>query len=271
MTKPADRDSSPVAMALPLQGKTVLITRPPEQAEEFAQLLRQRGANVVFIPTIQIRAPKSWQECDRAIEELQAYDGFVFTSANAVQAFFSRLNARAKDPDKKEFKGKPFYAVGEKTGEALTAEGMRPTFFPNVNGGKQLAEAISQLPLRGKRFLFPHGNLASDELPAILRLNGVAVDGVTVYDTVGPSAEDADLIREELEREGIDIVTFFSPSSVTNLLSLVPLSLISSKIIAVIGVSTETAARGAGLTVHIVAPNPASATMADAIAQYFKE
>jgi uroporphyrinogen-III synthase len=259
------------ATALPLHGKTILITRPKDQAEEFARLLIERGASVLFIPTIQITEPRSWQNCDRAIENIQEYDGFIFTSANGVQGFFRRLSLRTVDSARKELGKKHFYVVGEKTGDALVAEGMKPIFLAGVASGNEMAEALLRLPLPGKTYLFPQGNLAGEELGEMLRSNGVRVDEITVYETVAPQGADAQSIHGKLENESINILTFFSPSSVKNLLTLVPPALVTSKTIAVIGTSTEAAARDAGLSVHIVPARPTSRDMVDAIVQYYKE
>jgi uroporphyrinogen-III synthase len=271
VTNPKEAIGRAPATALPLHGKTILITRPKDQAEEFARLLIERGASVLFIPTIQITEPRSWQNCDRAIENIQEYDGFIFTSANAVQGFFRRLSVRASNSDRKDLGRKDFYVVGEKTGNALVAEGMKPILLAGVTSGNEMAEALLRLPLHGKTYLFPQGNLAGEDLGAMLQSNGVRVDEITVYETVAPRDADAGSIRETLERESIDIVTFFSPSSVKNFLTLVPTALVSTKVIAVIGTSTEGAAKEAGLHVHIVPARPTSTDVVDAIVQYFKE
>jgi uroporphyrinogen-III synthase len=260
-----------VTAALPLQRKTILVTRPKDQADEFAQLVIAGGANVVFIPTIEIASPESWKTCDTEIDHIGTFDAFIFTSANAVQAFFGRLLLQGSDSAGKVLGKKDFYVVGTKTGEALVAEGIAPIFLPGVTNGRQLAEALLRLPLRGKRFLFPQGNLANEELTTLLRSNGVDIIEITVYDTIVPRDADPKSIREKFENDLIDIVSFFSPSSVKNLITLVPSELVSSRIIAVIGTSTEAAAREAGLPVHIIAPRPTSADLAEAIVRYHRQ
>ena len=271
MTNPKDKPGSVVATELPLHGKTILVTRPKDQAEEFAHLLNEQGAKVVFIPTIQIISPESWKACDTAIDDIGTFDAFIFTSANAVQAFFGRLLLQGSDSAGKVLGKKDFYVVGTKTGEALVAEGITPISFPGVTSGKQLAEALLRLPLRGKRFLFPQGNLANEALTEMLRSNGTDIIEIMVYDTIVPRDADPKSIREKFEKDPIDVVAFFSPSSVKNLITLVPSELVSSRIVAVIGTSTEAAAREAGLPVHIIAPRPTSADMVEAIVRYHRQ
>jgi uroporphyrinogen-III synthase len=271
LTNPKEKPGSAVATELPLHGKTILVTRPKDQAEEFAQLLSEQGAKVVFIPTIQIMSPESWESCDTAIDQIHVYDAFIFTSANAVQTFFRRLLPRGSDSARKDLGNKVCYVVGSKTGEALLGEGITPSALPGVANGRQLADALLRSQIRGKRFLFPHGNLATEKLVEILQSNGASVDEVTVYNTVTPTDADAQMIRATIEKESFDVVSFFSPSSVKNFLALVPPALVSSKTIAAIGTSTATAIRELGLPVHILPLRPTSKDMVNAMVQYFKE
>jgi uroporphyrinogen-III synthase len=268
---PKAKGGMTVATAMPLQGKTVLITRTKDQAEEFARLLTDRGANVVFIPTIRIASPESWEQFNNSTRIIDNYDGIIFTSSNAVRAFFQALKDRGNESVRKNLSDMVFYVVGAKTGETLVAEGFTPTLLSDVSSGRQMVKALARTEILGKRFLFPHGNLTSEDLAETLRSKGARVDEVIVYDTVALPDEDARLIRQKLREDSIDIVSFFSPSSVRNLLAAVPLELVSSKIIAVIGTSTEAAAKEAGLPVHVVPTRPTSTDLVDAIIRHIKE
>ncbi len=253
----------------PLQGKTIVVTRPKDQGEEFAQILKSLGARVVFIPTIQITPPSSWDQCDAVIDTIHTYDGFIVTSVNAVRFFFRRLDERRGRTFRAALKNKAFYAVGSKTGEALSGEGMMPTVFSEVYDSRSLAEAVVKLPLRGKRLLFPKGNLADGEVSAELRTHGATVDEVVVYDTVAPRDKDAKFIRDSLVQETIDVITFFSPSSVRNLLTSVEREILASCVFAAIGSTTAEAFGEFGFKAGIVAPKPSAADLAQAIAQYY--
>ncbi|HEY6953137.1 MAG TPA: uroporphyrinogen-III synthase [Bacteroidota bacterium] len=258
------------ATSFPLRGKTVLITRPREQAGEFSQLLRDRGATTVFVPTIEIVPPRSWQPCDDAIDAIRTYDGVIFTSANAVRLLFGRMRERNLASCLEHARTMTIYVVGSKTGDALVAEGLKPTHMIDVQNSRQLAEALLRAPIRGKRLLFPKGNLASGEPAELLRSAGAAVDEVTVYDTVAPRDADASAIGEILRNDAIGIVTFFSPSSVKYLVSIVPREFLLSKTIAVIGTTTAAAVKEAALPVHVLPEHPTSADLVDAIVQYYQ-
>jgi uroporphyrinogen III methyltransferase/synthase len=254
----------------PLLGKMVVVTRPKEQAEEFARLLRGRGASVLFIPTIEIAPPGSWDRCDDAIDSIGKYDGLIFTSANAVRSFFRHVDVRNRSARKRLQPG-ICYAVGPKTGEALLAEGITPTTYPGIESGRDLGEAMTLSSVEGKHFLFLKGNLAGDEITELLRNAKSQVDEVIVYETIAPRDADAQSIREQLQDGSIDVIAFFSPSSVKNLVQLVPRNLVASRVIAVIGSSTLAAVKEAGLEAQIVAGRPTSSDLVEAIVQYYKE
>ncbi len=68
----------------PLFGKNVVVTRAREQASDFADRLRELGANIVEFPTIECVAPDSWDELDDAIETIASFNWVIFTSTNGV-------------------------------------------------------------------------------------------------------------------------------------------------------------------------------------------
>ena len=79
----------------------ILITRPREQAIEFAELLRTIGAEPVFLPTIKISPIADTTILDRCLSRLHCYDWLILTSANAVEVVFERLAALGiKSPPK---------------------------------------------------------------------------------------------------------------------------------------------------------------------------
>src|SRR4026207_1589229 len=81
-------------MADPLAGKTVVVTRAASQAGELVSELEHYGAQVIICPTIEIAEPENYERLDEAIDHLYGYDWLIFTSANAIEFFLRRLNAR---------------------------------------------------------------------------------------------------------------------------------------------------------------------------------
>lgn len=254
----------------PLKGKTVLVTRPRNRAVEVVRLLEESGAKVILFPTIEIAPPEDWRACDEAIENLATFDGVVFTSANAVSFFLDRLNT--KFPRSFEsLKRIELYAVGEKTSRTLKQHGLIPVHFSEVSDSKTLASALAERGVDGKRFLFPKGNIAGEELPTLLGADGASVDEIVVYATHQPFGSGAEEVRKLLSESGIDVITFFSPSSVESFVQMIPISQVVSCSIAVIGKTTAEAARKVSLQVDILAAQPTAADLVASILKFYEQ
>ena len=248
----------------PLLGKKVLVTRTEEQAAEFIKLLEQLGASIILYPTIQIVPPQSWEECDRAIANIKNYDAIVLTSLNAAENFFERVRL-SNNGTTKLISEKTVYAVGEKTRSAVEKYNIPVAAMPAVYDAKHLAITLARTDVKGKRFLFPKGNLAGNVVAFALQEHGAVVDEVIVYETVEPSHTDAESVRQKLRTNEIDVVTFFSPSSISNFLATIPAELLDNTTIAVIGHTTAAAAKNVSLPVHIVAEHATSANLVASI------
>lgn len=83
--------------ARPLFGKRILVTRSYEQASDLIDPLEVRGAEAVPAPLIRIAPPEDGEPLDRAVAQVARYDWIVFSSPNAVHAFFDRLLRGARD------------------------------------------------------------------------------------------------------------------------------------------------------------------------------
>lgn len=251
-----------------LKGKTVLITRPADQTEGFVQAIESLGGNAVLFPTIEITSPASWEACNAAIQNIEQYNALVFTSANAVRKFFERVKL-VGNTFKEELNRKTIYTIGERTKRAVESEGHPMQIGPEVATAEALAAMIAKSDIRGRRFLFPRGNLGRDVLPKSLRAAGAIVDEVIVYHTIKPAHQEIDRIEQLFLKKEIDIITFFSPSSIRNFLEMISLEELNGVPVAVIGPVTADAAKSSGLRVDIVAPRSNEESLAQAIAEYF--
>lgn len=187
----------------PLKGRRILVTRP-QGADELARRLRNWGASVVHVPLIRIAPPRSWAPLDAAVRRLDRYDWVLFTSANAVRAFFGRLRGR-KVPRR-------VGAVGPATAAAIRTAGGRVLRVAREHRAVALAAALR--PLRGRHILLPQADIARQELRRVLVRRGARVDAVTAYRTLtAPGA------RRRLGRAagGLDVVAFASSSAVESL------------------------------------------------------
>lgn len=244
-----------------LNEKTIVVTRPRNQSDKFGDLLEACGARVIFFPTIEIGPPESWNACDAAISDIMSYDLVVWTSANAVRMFCSRviqLGGSAADMD-----GIRMIAVGRATLEPLLAFGWTAEIFDDVRESEDL---IRHLNVESRRVLFPHGDKAVDRLPELLRQRHNHVTDVIVYRTQRALLPNAGELRDKIAKA--DAVTFFSPSSFESFLDFHRPDV--HTILAAIGPTTARRIREAGYPCAIVSEKPDVESMVRALERYFE-
>jgi uroporphyrinogen III methyltransferase/synthase len=253
-----------------LNGIAVLVTRAAGQAEEFVRLIEERGGTAVVAPTIEILPPADWGPCDRAIDNLASYDGALFTSINGAEHFLGRLSER--NVEVMALKAKRLFAVGEKTGQTLSKLGLPAAALPERFTAADLARVLEREDVRGKAFLFPRGNLASDLLVEHLTLLGATVEAVTVYETRPPRPDDAERLRALVAERKVAILSFTSPSTFTNFAALFSPEEMSDwagrVAIAAIGPATARAVEERGLRVDILPALSTIEAMVEAMADY---
>ncbi|OPY91456.1 MAG: Uroporphyrinogen-III C-methyltransferase [Syntrophaceae bacterium PtaU1.Bin231] len=253
---------------LPLFGKGIVVTRPEDQAEGLRALLAAQGARVIFFPTIRVEPPAGWGPVDDAIGRIGAYGWIVFTSANGVDFFLKRLKEKGRDL--RDLKNIRIATIGPATAAKLRALGLRVDLVPERYLSEGVVEAFAALDMAGKCVLLPRAEEARDVIPEGLRRMGAAVDVVTVYRTVSSDRDPAEILGPL--REGrIDVLTFTSPSTLTNFLRLMgnDFALPAGVKIACIGPITAAAVRKAGLPVDIVEERYTVEGLVEAIVRHF--
>lgn len=232
----------------PLEGRTIVVTRPEEQAPDLAGPLRERGARVLIHPTIEIVPPDDPDPLRRAAREAASYDWIVFTSVNGVKAFAEALAAEGLPTPRS-----PGYcAIGPATGAALEEMGARTDVVPDEFVAEAVVEALDdETDLAAKRVLLPRAAVAREALPDGLRARGAEVDVVEAYRTVPAEAASGDL-RRRLDAGEIDLVTFTASSTVRNFHRSVGPDLGDARV-AAIGPITAGTARELGYDVAVVA------------------
>jgi uroporphyrinogen III methyltransferase/synthase len=254
----------------PLFGRRILITRPEEQAGDFASILAGFGARCEVFPTIQIVPPEAWEGLDRAIDNLSSYDWILFTSVNGVKYFFERLTHAGKDA--RSLGGIKIGVIGPKTQEALSVKGIKADLIPDIYWTEGLAGALREYPMKGKRILLPRPKIASNDLFKMLHDFDVIVDEVEAYLTQRPKFS-RDRLMGLFQNGGIDLITVTSPSAVNNFMEICKESNISEEIsgipVACIGPVTAQRATEQGLTVAIVPQEYTIDALAEAIVNYY--
>lgn len=246
----------------PLFGKRVLVTRAREQASAMADLLRDRGAEPVVVPTIAIHPPSDPAPLEAALRRLVGgdYDWAIFTSANGVERTWEALGRAGADA--RAFGRSRLAAIGPATARALAGHGLVADVVAKEFRGEGLAEALrAAAPVAGSaasrpRALLARAARARDALPAALREAGWEVEVAAAYETRAPAPDAVGALVRAIEGRGVDAVVFTSSSTVDNLCDLLgPAAgrLLSAVRVASIGPVTTGAAVARGLRVDVTA------------------
>ncbi|MDP6647587.1 MAG: uroporphyrinogen-III C-methyltransferase [Dehalococcoidales bacterium] len=254
----------------PLSGKRVLVTRARQQTSTLSQLLADRGAQPIELPAITFQDIDDNQEFDHAIINIGNYHWLVFTSANGVDAFFKRLHNLKLDT--RALKNIKIGTIGPTTTRSLEKQGIIPDYLPEIHTSLGILDGLRNQPQwhRGQRFLLPHADIADNELAEGLRQMGAEVKEVDAYRTV-PTTEAIAYAKEMLLADKIDVITFTSSSTVSNLVAAFrgEKFKINRAKIACIGSKTAATADGAGLKVNIIAREATIPSLVTAIEEYF--
>jgi uroporphyrinogen-III synthase len=115
--------------ALPLQGRTIAVTRAEQQLGEARRLFEQAGAQVLDLPALVIGPPDEWGPLDDALAELDDFHWLVVSSANGVEAVEQRLQRLGSSLVRRPA-GLKIAAVGRKTATRLEELGAPADFVP---------------------------------------------------------------------------------------------------------------------------------------------
>jgi uroporphyrinogen III methyltransferase/synthase len=259
----------------PLFGRRIVVTRSREQAGELIDMLEERGAEAIPAPTISIAPPEDLPALEDAVSNASTFDWIVFTSANGVDSYMSRLTAGA---DVRELKGVRICAVGPSTASRLLRYGIRADLMPSEYRAEAVLDALRTLgPLRGKRVLLPRADIARDVLADELRQAGADVTDVVAYRTTlaqTDGAEGRDIYRMLLDGQ-IDAVTFTSASTVRNFAQIhgqeQAADLLSGTVVAAIGPVTAEAAQQLGIKTTVQPGRYTIPDLVDALVEYFRQ
>jgi uroporphyrinogen-III synthase len=235
---------------LPLAGVRVLVGRARHQAGALSGKLRKLGANVIEIPFIEIRKPRSFKPLDSALGHLDTYDWLILTSVNGVDAMWERLGKL-----KLNFKTLPgqqivreereftravedtkmnaalaaegsnstrlcIAAIGPATRKAIERRGVKVDVVPKEYIAESVVQSLRRR-VRGKRILLVRAKVARDVIPNELRRAGAHVDVAEAYETVVPQSSRVRLraaLDNPLRRP--HVATFTSSSTVRNFVAL---------------------------------------------------
>lgn len=237
----------------PLSRIRVLVGRARHQAGALSKELRKLGADVIEIPFIEIRKPKSFKPLDDALKSLGKYDWLILTSVNGVEAMWGRLEKLRRGQN--DLKHLRIAAIGPATKKAIEQRGARVDVVPKEYVAESVVRSLKN-KVKGKRVLLVRAKVARDVIPRELRKAGAQVDVVEAYETVAPQASLVRL-RAALKnpKKRPHVVTFTSSSTVKNFVELLGKNRtdLAGIRMASIGPVTSSTLRELGLPVDIAA------------------
>lgn len=261
---------------LPLFGKRVLVTRAREQAGSASVMLRERGADPVVVPTIEIHPPSDPSAMIDAVQSMtERYDWVVVTSANGVDRLWAEMKRQGRDA--RSFGRAKIAAIGPGTALALARCGITADVIAKAHHQEGLAAevlaAMGEIEPGGRpRVLIARAEVARDVLPDTLRGAGCEVDVVAVYKTRSPHRPMLEALSALLEGGEIDVVTFTSSSTVEHLcdaLEARAAELLAKTCVASIGPITTETAQKRGIRVDVVATDHTIPGLVAALEKHF--
>ncbi len=203
-----------MTVSMPLNNRTVVITRAQEQQSEARQLFETLGARVLDLPALVIGPPDQWGPLDEALADLDNFHWLVFSSSNGVRFVEQRLQkiglTLACRP-----KSLKIAAVGRKTATSLQNIEVIPDFVPPNFVADSLIEHFP-VSAWGLRMLFPRVQSGGRTIlaEAFGKAGGRVVE-VAAYESCCPEQMPADTTQALINLE-VDAITFTSAKTATN-------------------------------------------------------
>ena len=253
----------------PLFGKKIIVTRTREQASKLVEKLEELGAMCYEIPTIKIEALVN-DKIYQTIEKLPSYDWIIFTSENGVKVFFKILWEKGRDV--RVLGNSKIAVIGSSTKAFLEKMGIRADLIPEKEFTQEgLVSAFSRIDIKDKNVLIPRAKEAREFLPQKLKEIGAKVDVLPVYET--KTCEESKERLKNILKEGVDIVTFTSSSTVKNFFRLIEETekdSLKNIVFASIGPITSVTLKEFGFEPHIEAKEYTIEGLVNAIENFFK-
>lgn len=203
----------------PLFGKTVIVTRTRDQASDLSNQLRERGARVLEVPSIELK-PADPTLVESALGDMHRFDWIIFTSPNGVR--FTRERMLASGRDARAFGSAKIATIGEATTQAVQRElFLSVALSPARSVAEALGDAFAERnEIKGRRFLLLRADIARPLLRERLQEGGAAeVRDVPIYETHPVTALPPEVLDAMAAGE-VDWLTFTSSSTARNFYAL---------------------------------------------------
>ncbi|MEQ8231901.1 MAG: uroporphyrinogen-III synthase [Gammaproteobacteria bacterium] len=208
----------------PLDGISVLVTRPADQTEALAREIESRGGTAIRAPMIVITGLADDTAARRVVGSLATSDIAIFVSRNAVEFGLGLLERAGV-----ALAAQPVFAVGLGTAAELGRRGVHGAVAPASefsSEGLLKLDGLAESRIKGKRVVIFRGVGGREHLAKTLERRGAEVVYCECYERRKPdvalgaelkrnsikvpdiglatSVEALDNLAEKIEDEGID-------------------------------------------------------------------
>ncbi|HSM24926.1 MAG TPA: uroporphyrinogen-III synthase [Anaerolineaceae bacterium] len=233
-----------------LLGKGVLVTRPVNQAEKFAEQLIKEGAKPILFPTTKIVPdPIGQNQLLNCLGKINQYDWIIFTSQNAVVFFWEEWEKIDLSFDK--LKAIKIAAVGPVTKQKLNDLGLTVTAMPDIYIGEEIVNTLGGV--YNQHILIPRAEGARSALVEALNQAGAIVNQIILYKSITNSLDEKTWNNLE---NNVHYVTFTSASTVHGFFDLLgdqALQYLKRRLVACIGPITAQTLLDYGISAQITA------------------
>jgi uroporphyrinogen-III synthase len=252
-----------------LEGYSILVTRPEEQAGPLIAEIERRGGQVVFAPMIVIRPRRDDARAVDLIRRLPAFHSVIFISKNAADFGLQMMREEGLTLDHCRV-----YAVGVGTAGRLRELGVTEVVTPH---GEFTSEGLLKLPglssheIDGKTVLIVRGAGGRELLAQTLAHRGATVEYCEVYERTLPEEPLSTVLAAcDLGVPDVGIIT--SPEALTNLAEKIDqenLDLLYDVPLLVVGSRTAQAVERLGFTTPpVVVDNPGDQSIVEALERW---
>lgn len=201
----------------PLFGKNIVVTRSRTQSSALVEQISDLGGNPIEIPTIKIKKIEENHQLEVEINKLKEYTYIVFSSKNAVEIFFDKLNEMGYDS--RALYNTKICAVGAETAKYLKCKGINADIVPKKYIAEGLYEELKDIIQEDDKILIPRAKNARDFLVKKLSEKCFVKEVITYESVIDYSKKEEAL--NIIENENVDYITFASSSTVKNFMTLI--------------------------------------------------
>jgi uroporphyrinogen-III synthase len=181
---------SATAAGSTLAGRMIVITRPAEQAEALARLIREYGGVPLLFPAIVIEDVTDQTRLNSIVERLDAFDVAVFISPNAARRGMLAIRTRRELPPTLNM-----VAIGGGTARELRRQGVQSVIVPNERFDSESLLALPPMQqVRGLRVVIFRGEGGRAVLGDTLVERGAIVEYAECYKREKPRVVSQDLL-----------------------------------------------------------------------------